>query len=240
MRHIRNSRIGNLVLGSDSLPESVPASPEQEVEVAGQAPAIMIDSLSERQAPQPSERLRSMHGPPVYEGVPVAQRPTHRQISCMTCSQRLEPQQRQVRCHVCLSWIHDHCIETLRIGSKWNADMCLTCQQGMTRQLKAISAQELQKGRHWNQDGWFENFQELAAADLGYATSNNRDLNELEMTLARALRSGLNVYDDGVPASTTDGDAAADDDIRDPPEDQLRLRYLRHLIQRRPRRPLQV
>ena len=87
----------------------------------------------------------------------------------------------------------------------------------MTRQLKAISAQELQKGRHWNQDGWFENFKELAAADLGYATSNNRDLNELEMTLARALRSGLNVYEDGLPASTTDGDAAAADDIREPP-----------------------
>ena len=164
--------------------------------IAGQEPASVSESLGERPAPRPAEHLMSMLGPPVYEGVPVAQRPTHRQISCMTCSQRLEPQQRQVRCHVCLSWMHDHCIETLRIGSKWNADMCLTCQQGMTRQLKAISAQELQKGRHWNQDGWFENFQELAAADLGYATSNNRDLNELEMTLARALRRGLNVYQD--------------------------------------------
>ena len=82
----------------------------------------------------------------------------------------------------------------------------------MTRQLKAVSAQELQKGHHWNQDEWFEYFQELAAANLGYATSNNRDLNALEMTLARALRSGLNVYQDAQPASTTDGDAAAADD----------------------------
>ena len=157
----------------------------------------------------------SMSGPPVYEGVPVAQRPTHQQISCMTCSQALQPHQRQVRCNVCASYIHDRCVEVLHIGSKWNADMCLTCQQGMTRQLKAISAQELQKGRHWNQDEWFEVFQELAAADLEYEISNNRDLNALEMTLVAAIRSRLNVYQDAQPASTTDGEAAAADGIRE-------------------------
>ena len=64
----------------------------------------------------------------------------------------------------------------------------------MTRQLRAISALELQKGHHWDQDEWFEVFQELAAADIGYAISDNRDLNALEMKLANAIRSGLNVF----------------------------------------------
>ena len=121
-----------------------PASPGQLVAIEAQE--------SVRGNPQPGEHLMNMLGSPVYEGVPVADRPRYQQISCMTCSQALEPQQRHLKCHVCSSWIHDLCVETLRIGSMWNADMCLTCQQGMTRQLKVISAQEFKKGHHWNQD----------------------------------------------------------------------------------------
>ena len=159
----------------------------------------------------------SMLGSPVYEGVPVAQRPPHQQIRCMTCSQTLEPEQRRLICHVCSSWMHDCCIETLNIGSNWKADMCLTCQQSMTRQLRVISAQEVKKGRQWNQDEWFQDLKVLVGAGTGYGITRNRDMNELELTLARALQSGLHNYRDAQPASTTDGETARTDDLREQP-----------------------
>ena len=51
-RHIRNSRIGNLVLG-----DSLPASPEEEAVIAGQEPASVSESLGERPAPRPAEHF---------------------------------------------------------------------------------------------------------------------------------------------------------------------------------------
>ena len=153
MRSIANTRLGNMILGD------TPVSPTQAAATAkaGRASAGASSSSIVPALP-PVEHTLSMSGPPVYEGVPVAQRPTHQQINCMTCSQALLPHQRQVLCHVCSSYIHHGCVEVLSTGSKWNADMCLKCQQGMTRQLRAISAIELQKGRPWNQDEWFEIF----------------------------------------------------------------------------------
>ena len=165
--------------------------------------------VGELSVPQPSERLLSMTGSPVYEGVPVAKRPRHQQISCMTCSQSLEPQQRQLRCHVCSAWIHDYCVETLHIGSKWNADMCLTCQQGMTKQLRVISAQELRKGHHWDQDKWIRVLRDCVAAETGYGITRNKDLNELEIRLARAIQSGINLYKDAnLGSSPTEAEAS--------------------------------
>ena len=106
--------------------------------------------MGERPAPQPAEQASSSFGPQVYEGVPVAERPRHKQIGCETCSQSFEPQQRRVKCHVCSLWIYDECVEILHIGSKWNAEMCLACQQRLTRKLRVISAIELKKGHHWD------------------------------------------------------------------------------------------
>ena len=67
--------------------------------------------VNEPPVPKPPVRRPSTRRPPVYEGVPVAQRPNHQQIGCMTCGQSLELHQRQFTCHVCLSWIHDTCVE---------------------------------------------------------------------------------------------------------------------------------
>ena len=156
MERISKSRLGRLILGDTS-----PVSSAQSAAGAGQEAAIVSVGVGERPDPQPTEYASRSSGPPVYEGVPVAGRPTFQQISCETCNQRLEQHQRQVKCHVCTSWIHEGCVEVLHIGSKWNADMCLTCVQGMTRQLRAISAIELSQGRHWNQDQWVKNLLEF-------------------------------------------------------------------------------
>ena len=213
-------RFGRLILGD------TPHSPMQEVKreqasasARAQASASTSAGMGERPAPQPAERLMSMLGSPsaVYEGVPVAQRPRHQQISCMTCNQTLEPDQRQFMCHVCSSWMHENCIETLKIGSKWNADMCSTCQQNMTRQLRVVSAQEVRKGRPWNQDEWFHDLRGFVKDGTGYGISRNKDMNELELTLARALQSGIHNYRDAHPASTTDGETAGTDDLREQP-----------------------
>ena len=42
-------------------------------------------------------------------------------------------------------------------------------------------------------------------------------MNELELTLARALQSGLHNYRDAQPASTTDGETARTYDLREQP-----------------------
>ena len=105
-----------------------PALSEQLAAIQDQELVSTSVGVGEPQVPQPSERMPNTRRPPVYEGVPVAQRPNHQQTGCTTCGQVLEPQQRQLTCHVCSSWIHDTCVEILNIGSKWNVQMCLTCQ----------------------------------------------------------------------------------------------------------------
>ena len=168
-----------------------PTPPAQVAAKAGQGSASASEGMGERPTPQPADGLMSKWPPPVYEGVPVAQRPPHQQIRCMTCNQTLEDEQRMIRCHVCSSWMHDFCIETLKIGSTWNADMCLGCQQGMTRQFRIIRAQEVKKGRIWNQDVWIQDLKDLVAAGIGWGVTRNKDLNEVEIAFARALRLSL-------------------------------------------------
>ena len=210
MQTIRNSRIGNLILGDS---EISPVAAESTAK-AGQGSAGASSSIVVRPpALPPVEHTLSMSGPPVYEGVPVAHGPTHQQISCMTCSQALLPHQRQVVCHVCSSYMHHDCVEVLTIGTKWSADMCLVCQQGMTRQLRAISAIELQKGHQWDQDDWFATFQDLVGVETGYGVSSNRDLNAIEMKLASAIKRGLNIFKTA-DSPTTNGDTTSSD-IRD-------------------------
>ena len=134
-------RLGRLILGD------TPHSPMQEVKreqatVSAKAHAASSTSagMGERPTPQPADGLLSKYPSPIYEGVPVAQRPPHQQIRCMTCNQTLEDEQQMVKCHVCSSWMHDTCVETLRIGQSWKAEMCLNCQQVITKQFKVISA----------------------------------------------------------------------------------------------------
>ena len=174
--------------------------------------------MGERPAPQPVENGPRGFGPHAYEGVPVAERPRRKQIGCETCGQSLEPHQRRVKCHMCCLWIHDECIETLHIGTKWHADMCLACQQRSTRKLRVISAIELRRGNRWDQDIWFKDFVNFVRMDTGYGESRNRDLNELESLLAKAILNGLHYYRDAqAPASTTDGETARTEELGDPP-----------------------
>ena len=128
-----SQRLGRLILGD------TPVSPMQQATGADRESAGASAGMGERQAPQPVEHGPRGFGPQSYDGVPMAERPRHTQIGCETCGQSLEPHQRRVKCHVCCLWIHDECIETLHIGNKWNAEMCLACQQRSTRKLGVIN-----------------------------------------------------------------------------------------------------
>ena len=143
-------------------------------------------------------------GPPRYDGIPTANLPTHQQINCMTCNQQLRHSQRQVVCHVCTSYVHEGCTETLSIGTRYKADMCLVCQQGIQRQIRCISVVERERGPRWDQDEWFNTFLGCVEANIGYGVSSNCDLNDLEMKLANAIRRGLH-YDRTSDSSTSSG-----------------------------------
>ena len=206
---IVSQRIGRLILGD---------SPDQFAAGADRESTGVSAGMGERPAPQPFEDGPRGFGPHSYDGVPVAERPRHRQIGCETCGQSLEPHQRRVKCHMCCLWIHDECIETLHIGTKWQAEMCLVCQRRSTRKLRVISAIELRRGNRWNQDYWFKDFVGFVRSGAGYGESRNRDLNELESLLSRAILNGLNFYRDAqAPASSTDGETAGPEDSGDPP-----------------------
>ena len=145
-----SKRLGRLILGD------TPVSPMQQATDTGRESAKARAGMSERQAPQPAEHRPRGFEPHVYEGVPVADRPRQKQIGCETCGQSLEPHQRRIKCHVCCLWMHDVCIETLQVGDKWNAEMCLACQQRLTRKLRVVKAIELRKGNRWDPDMWFK------------------------------------------------------------------------------------
>ena len=143
-----SKRLGRLILGD------TPVSPMQQATDAGRESAEARTGMSERQVAQPEESRPRGFEPHVYEGVSVAERPRQKQIGCETCGQSLEPHQRRIKCHVGGLWIHDVCLETLQIGDKWNADMCLACQQRLTRKLRVIKAIELRRAVPWCADRW--------------------------------------------------------------------------------------
>ena len=149
-----------MVLGDTSPPSTVQEAPREGAAASarGQAASSSSAGMGERPIPQPADGLQSKFASPVYGGVPVAKRPPHQQIRCMTCSQSLDEEQQMVKCHVCSSWMHDTCVEILRIGQSWKAEMCLDCQQAMTKQLKVISAQEKRKAKTFDPDEWFQDF----------------------------------------------------------------------------------
>ena len=160
--------------------------------------------------------LRVNRGPLIREGVPLADRPTHQQLTCTTCSQSLQQHERQQICHVCSSWIHTNCVEVLNIGDTWRTDMCLTCQQGFTRQLRAMNAIERQRGHPWDQDERLATLQYLVQCNTGYGISDNRDLNDLEIKLGAAINRGLHVYKiTGTPSNTGDDDLSGRRDSAD-------------------------
>merc|ERR1711989_34004 len=133
---------------------------------AGQGSAQASADMEEQHAPQSSAQGPAGFEPRSYGGASVAERPRQRQIGCETCGQSLEPHQPRVRCNVCSLWIHDECIETLSIGYSWRAEMCLACQQRLTRKLRVIKALELRRGNRWNADDWFQRFQDAVRKGL--------------------------------------------------------------------------
>ena len=208
-----------MVLGDTSPPSTVQEAPREGAAASARMQAASSSSagMGERPIPQPADGLQCKFASPVYGGFPVAKRPPHQQIRCMTCNQSLDEEQPMFKCHVCSSWMHDTCVEILRIGQSWKAEMCLNCQQVMTKQLKVISAQEKRKAKRFDQDEWFQDFKASVEAGADYGATRNRDLNEVEIALARAWISGLHTYKDNRPASTTDGDTAHTDDRREQP-----------------------
>ena len=188
MRALANTRIGSYMLGDSSV------SPNQAVVPVTTGHAAASSSMIEYPPIPSADHTLRRSGPPMYEGVPTANLPTHQQINCMTCNQALRPSQRQALCYVCTSYVHHGCMESLSIGHKYNADMCLVCQQGIQRQLRVIAAIELEKGRRFDQDKWFATLQDCIRISTGYGISDNRDLNELEMKFATSIRHGLNIY----------------------------------------------
>merc|ERR1711989_119506 len=94
-------------------------------------------------------------------------------------------------------------------GYSWRAEMCLACQQRSTRKLRVIKALELRRGNRWNGDEWFQDLQVNVRNGGEYGISRNRDQNELESTLAKAILSGLNCYEQRDPVASTED--AADD-----------------------------
>ena len=121
MFQLLGGRFGRLILGD------TPLSPMQDIS-REQAASNTSVGLGEGLTSQPVDGLRCKYPPPVYDGVPVAKRPPHQQIRCMTCNQTLEDEHQMVKCHVCSALMHDTCVEVLRIGHTWKAHMCLNCQ----------------------------------------------------------------------------------------------------------------
>ena len=134
-----------------------------------------------------------------HEGVSQAERPRQRQIGCETCSLSFEPYHRRTKCSGCSLWTHEECTERLDIGTRWHADMCLSCQQKVTRKLRVVSAIELRRGNRWDQDHWFSFLLDYLVIGTGYGESRNKDLNELEIFLAKAIMNGLRYRQDVLP-----------------------------------------
>ena len=96
--------------------------------------------VGERQDPQPMNvRPRGFGAEPhSHEGVSQAERPRQRQIGCETCGLSFEPFHRRTKCSGCSLWTHEECTEQLDFGTKWHAEMCLSCHQRATRMLRVV------------------------------------------------------------------------------------------------------
>ena len=139
-----SGRFGSLILGDTSPPSPIRETSREGATASAKMQAASSSSagMGERFVPKPADGLQCKSSSPAYAGVPVARRSPHRQIRCTTCNQTLEDEEPMLKCHVCSSLMHDTCVEVLRIGQIWKADMCLDCQQTTNKQLKVIMAQK--------------------------------------------------------------------------------------------------
>ena len=189
--------LGQMIGGNQLQVATVAARESQEVSAVG----------SERGEPEdPEIRTRGVRlerSP--EEGVPQARRPRLRQVYCETCCLRVETYHHLLKCCGCRNWVHEGCLELLDIGTSWHADMCLTCKFKVTRMLRVVSAVEFGQGRIWNQDEWFETLQHKLSVGTGYGISGSKDMNELELFMARAIMNGLRYRKDLIAVTPTDG-----------------------------------
>ena len=204
-----SKRIGRLILGD------TPLSPTMQATEAGQGSAKASAAMEGQQVPQQPAQGSNEFESRMVEGVSVADRPRQQQTGCETCGQSLEPHDARVRCAVCTLWTHRECVETLRIGYSWRAEMCLTCEQRASRKLRVIKAIELRRGNRWVPDDWFRDLLHDVLQGGAYGISGNRDLNELESTFGRALQNQLNCYELRDPLPETE-------EVRDETEQQAR------------------
>ena len=107
MFNILSGRLGRAVLGETSPPPTVQEVPRDEAAASAEMQAASSSSVAvgDQFGPQRDDGLQCKSASPAYGGVPVAKRPPHQQIRCMTCSQSLDDEQQMVKCHVCSSWI---------------------------------------------------------------------------------------------------------------------------------------
>ena len=56
-----------------------------------------------------------------------------------------------------------------------------------------LRLRNLYKGHRWDQDDWFNTLQHLVNVETGYGISTNRDLNDVEIKLANAIKRGLHI-----------------------------------------------
>ena len=70
--------------------------------------------------------------------------------------------------------------------------------------LRVVSAVELSQGHLWNQDEWFVTLLNQLNEGTGYGRSRNKDLNELEIFMAKAILNGLRYWQDPIEVTPTD------------------------------------
>ena len=83
--------------------------------------------------------------------------------------------------------------------------------------FRVVSAIELRRGHHWNQDEWFDDLLNHLVNGTGYGESRNKDLNKLELFMAKAVMNGLSYRQDAVDVSPTDDADAVSERSGQPP-----------------------
>ena len=189
--------LGQMLGGNQLQVATLAAQESQEVSAAG-------SEGGDQENPEVRTRGVRMERSP-DEGVPQARRHRLRQISCETCCLRVENYHHLLKCCGCRNWVHEGCLEVLDIGTPWHADVCLTCNFQVTRMLRVVNAVEFSQGHRWNQYEWFETLQHKLSVGIGYGISGNKDMNELEFFMAKAILNGLRYRKDPIEVTPTAG-----------------------------------
>ena len=83
--------------------------------------------------------------------------------------------------------------------------------------LRVVSAVELSQGQLWNQDEWFVTLLNQFNEGTGYGRSRNKDLNELEIFMAKAIINGLRYWPDPIEVTPTDEAGEGSERSEQPP-----------------------